>query len=400
MSGYEFGDITAVFHGKAAIIKEVPAVVQKWSEENAREAARVLPGILDQLKKQTKALREKSADEVVTISWYDFVDPGANEVLAAMNSVAETYPEIQIAIEAELDHSSYGTHIVYKYYSAAGSPTILVKQPQAGGYIDFLDVDTQCDVAFPQEDWIPWVMSYTDISELVFQDKIFVLTGFGKKEEKEVEELITSRGGIVKSSTVLKTDYLIVHKDRKSQTTKYQRARELNEQGKHIAIISSETFYRLGNFAVDRETGGEMIMRIHGEVGRVASICDELSIFTEDFWIYGDEAFSDFEEQLDSWNELPDDAEVTVEWSLFTNRSLHVLKGIDELVAFYNELEVAIDAAIFDFPTPDKGGTYRYYSPAGKKTILPDGVKRYFDDKLLDVKLPDVDWIPADWNER
>ena len=69
------------------------------------------------------------------------------------------------------------------------------------------------------------------------------LTGFDTQEENKITSIITERGGIIKSSTVLKTDYLVVKGDYSSR--KYERAVELNQEGKNIAIISSEQFYNL-----------------------------------------------------------------------------------------------------------------------------------------------------------
>lgn len=82
-----------------------------------------------------------------------------------------------------------------------------------------------------------------DIVKIEFRDKIFVLTGFDTREENKITRIITERGGIVKGSTVLKTDYLVVMGDYPSK--KYERAVELNQKGKSIAIISKDQFYKL-----------------------------------------------------------------------------------------------------------------------------------------------------------
>jgi len=44
-------------------------------------------------------------------------------------------------------------------------------------------------------------------------------------------------GGIIKSSTVLTTDYLIYDTEYGTNTTKYKRAMELNGRGKNIQLI-------------------------------------------------------------------------------------------------------------------------------------------------------------------
>ena len=86
---------------------------------------------------------------------------------------------------------------------------------------------------------------FSSVDSITFQDKIFVLSGFGADEEAKIIEKIQSLGGVVKNSTVVKTDYLIVMEEYNRVTTKYQKAKELQAQGKNLAIISSATFYSL-----------------------------------------------------------------------------------------------------------------------------------------------------------
>ena len=86
---------------------------------------------------------------------------------------------------------------------------------------------------------------FTEIDSIAYQDKIFVLTGFDAAEEEKAIKKIQERGGIIKKSTVLKTDYLIVQETYDHETTKYTRAKELQKQGKNIAIISSTTFFSM-----------------------------------------------------------------------------------------------------------------------------------------------------------
>ena len=73
-------------------------------------------------------------------------------------------------------------------------------------------------------------------------NKIFVLTGFDFSEKEEFEKEIVKRGGIVKSSTVLKTDYLIFDERFGRDTTKYNRALGLNANGYDIQIIPGKQF--------------------------------------------------------------------------------------------------------------------------------------------------------------
>ena len=87
-----------------------------------------------------------------------------------------------------------------------------------------------------------------DVDEIVFEGKIFVLTGHDGKTEEKITGIINERGGEVNSSTVLKTDYLIVNENYEHDaTTKYNRALELREKGKNIMIVGSERFFELAN---------------------------------------------------------------------------------------------------------------------------------------------------------
>jgi len=95
--------------------------------------------------------------------------------------------------------------------------------------------------------------------------KIFVHTGLAKKEERSFEELITANGGIVKSSTVLKTDYLIYNDEYDHETTKLKRAKELIEEGKSITLMTYNDFLRkisgqsvAGQSAAGKKTKGNI----------------------------------------------------------------------------------------------------------------------------------------------
>lgn len=88
-----------------------------------------------------------------------------------------------------------------------------------------------------------WVKQKSaDISCQWLKDKIFVMTGLDEKSEKRYTEIIENSGGIVKSSTVLKTNYLIYNPNYDHETTKMKRAKELNKKGSSICIITELMF--------------------------------------------------------------------------------------------------------------------------------------------------------------
>lgn len=76
------------------------------------------------------------------------------------------------------------------------------------------------------------------------EGKIFVLTGYYGLET-EMENYIESHGGIIKSSTVLATDYLIYDEYEGKGTRKYNRALELIEKGKNIKMIPGKEFRKI-----------------------------------------------------------------------------------------------------------------------------------------------------------
>ena len=89
------------------------------------------------------------------------------------------------------------------------------------------------------------------------QGKIVVHTGFSKAEEKEIDELVMSAGGVVKSSVVLTTNYLVYNPEYGHETVKLKRAKELIASGKDIAIMTLEGFYSLMNAAEEAESKSE-----------------------------------------------------------------------------------------------------------------------------------------------
>lgn len=74
------------------------------------------------------------------------------------------------------------------------------------------------------------------------KDQVFVLTGFSDAVEDKYKTVIEQSGGIVKNSTVLKTNYLVYNPNYDHETTKLKRAKELIVQGKDIALLTEDEF--------------------------------------------------------------------------------------------------------------------------------------------------------------
>ena len=77
------------------------------------------------------------------------------------------------------------------------------------------------------------------------KNKIFVHTGLSDEDEVKFEKIVTKAGGIIKSSTVLNTDYLVYNENYSHETVKLKRAKELNSQGKNIVIITYKEWIKL-----------------------------------------------------------------------------------------------------------------------------------------------------------
>ena len=77
------------------------------------------------------------------------------------------------------------------------------------------------------------------------QDMIVVHTGFSAEDEQRIEKVTYTCGGTIKGSVVLKTDILVYNPDYDHETTKLKRAKELNESGKNIRILTKEEFMSL-----------------------------------------------------------------------------------------------------------------------------------------------------------
>ena len=71
-----------------------------------------------------------------------------------------------------------------------------------------------------------------DVDCLEITGNIFVLTGLSSSDQERAIELIAVNGGVVESSVVLETAYLVVNESYDHQTIKYQEAKKLNKKAK------------------------------------------------------------------------------------------------------------------------------------------------------------------------
>lgn len=77
------------------------------------------------------------------------------------------------------------------------------------------------------------------------QNALFVLTGLDENDESIATDLIEDNGGVIKSSVVLKTNYVIYNPYYGHETTKLKKAKELIEKGKNIKLLTVAEFCKM-----------------------------------------------------------------------------------------------------------------------------------------------------------
>lgn len=143
--------------------------------------------------------------------------------------------------------TSYGMCFTYEptvYYCQEGAMSgvygvtkkqLRLLKEQADGSIDMTEENVKLESVFQLD----------MVDNIEFKEKIFVLSGFSGNEQEKLTELITSKGGEVKSSTVVDTNYLIVMEEYEHETSKYKKALELKEKGKELLVVGAKRFYEL-----------------------------------------------------------------------------------------------------------------------------------------------------------
>jgi len=81
------------------------------------------------------------------------------------------------------------------------------------------------------------------VDRIEFENQIFVFSSC--RDEDMLRKFISERGGTVKDSTVMKTNYMIIGDGIKKETKKISKARELNESGKCIKAFTEKEFWLL-----------------------------------------------------------------------------------------------------------------------------------------------------------
>lgn len=71
---------------------------------------------------------------------------------------------------------------------------------------------------------------------------LFVFTGLSEEDESIATDIIEENGGVLKSSVVLKTNYVIYNPYYNRETVKLKRAHELIEKGKPIQLLTVSEF--------------------------------------------------------------------------------------------------------------------------------------------------------------
>lgn len=91
---------------------------------------------------------------------------------------------------------------------------------------------------------------FDKLTEIEFVGKNFVFTGLNEKQKSEATKIVLRMQGVIRSSVVLQTDYLVVDVENGTNTTKYSRAQELLQRGYGLKIITWDDFLALANDAM------------------------------------------------------------------------------------------------------------------------------------------------------
>ena len=94
---------------------------------------------------------------------------------------------------------------------------------------------------------VPTIKEADDQQNGLLSGKIIVHTGLTKEEEDNLDANIIAAGGVVKSSVVLNTDYVVYNPEYDHETVKLKRAKELIATGKNIKVLTIDEFYKLIN---------------------------------------------------------------------------------------------------------------------------------------------------------
>ena len=82
------------------------------------------------------------------------------------------------------------------------------------------------------------IVETTTVSELDFNGKTFVITGFPDYQEWDIKEDLKHRGAIVEENVSSDTNYLLIPKEVYRKNTKCKQAVKLQQKGSNIVIIS------------------------------------------------------------------------------------------------------------------------------------------------------------------
>lgn len=209
----------------------------KTKKEKYEEVKQVLiAGLSEYLRPDDSPVRQESYFEItkdaLELSFYSFGNYGFAQEYIEKTFIKE-YSDVLVEFAVTVyEDESFTETIIYD------GKTVRTEF-ESENYYD----DEEC---FDEDEDLEWYeFEFDSIDSLKFEESIFVLTNLCTEDNKKISDIILNEGGVIKSSTVLKTNYLIVEECSLDPSKKYIRAIELKEQGKPISIISVRRFYEL-----------------------------------------------------------------------------------------------------------------------------------------------------------
>lgn len=182
--GYE-AEFQIAFHGQTHILQRLPETVAQWIKSDLSEYEDE-DGALEELeklvRKKGKGLNDKPGQQMGVLCLDYLYTSNAVGVLACLNGVKQVYPELEVAVAAQLDSTPFS------FYSAVGEHEVCKEIKEWKDYPDFaqacfssLQVSVYGERAGGEGFYFD-LMDVTDIGEMPFGENGLLFSDFGEAE--------------------------------------------------------------------------------------------------------------------------------------------------------------------------------------------------------------------------
>lgn len=186
----------------------------------------------------------------------DIIDGEATAWFYDLVSLAEILPDINFELRLERRNDTIGAYSrgegAYKngslwYYGTEVQPECTVHLNGKEYFCDEYTVLEGCPEFYESGKIIDRkYVSLENVNITNLKDVVVCFTDFKYYAgEKFLTKIITQSGGLVRNAVSGKTDYLIYNPESDYETSKLRKAKELNESGKNIKIVTIEEFIEI-----------------------------------------------------------------------------------------------------------------------------------------------------------